>query len=374
MGPTRAILSTLLLAAGVLAAQTGGRSARGTVAALKPEQGAFDLRLDSGGAETVTLSANTVLQRVAPGEKDLRNARPMQATDLAVGDRVLVTWVEGLEEARRVVVMGADEIARKREQERMDWLKRGVAGVVDAVRTDTIVLKARSLGGEKTFTVHVRPETVFRRYKPDSVKFADALASRLSEVRKGDQLRARGVKSEDGTKVEAQEVVFGTFVTRAGTVTAVDAARGEVRLKDIDTGKPLVVRVGADTQVKRMPEFAARPGGMPGLGAMGGMRAGAPGGAPAGGAPDLSQMIERMPAARIEDLKPGETVVVSSTRGTAWDELTAILLLGNAARLVEMAAAQQQRQAGAMGMMSGGMGAGMNGGALGGLELPGMLP
>jgi len=368
----------MLLAAGILAAQTGARSARGTVAALKPEQAAFDLRLDSGGAETVTLSANTVLQRVAPGEKDLRNARPMQATELAVGDRVLVTWVEGLEEARRVVVMGADEIARKREQERQDWLKRGVAGVVDSVRGDTIVLKARSLGGEKTFTVHVRPETVFRRYKPDSVKFSDALASRLSEVRKGDQLRARGVKSGDGTAVEAEEVVFGTFVTRAGTVSAVDAARGEVRLKDIDTGKPLLVRISADTQMKRMPEFGARPGGTAGPGAMGGMRTGAPfgsaSGGPGAGAPDLSQMIERMPAGRIEDLKPGETVVVSSTRGEARDELTAILLLANASRLVEMAAAQQQRQAGAMGMQSGGLGAGINGGALGGFELPGMLP
>lgn len=340
------------------------------MSALKPEQAAFDLRLDSGGAETVALSANTVLQRVAPGEKDLRNARPMQATELAVGDRVLVTWVEGMEEARRVVVMGADEIARRREQERLDWLKRGVAGVVDAVRPDTVVLKARSFGGEKTLTVHVRPETVFRRYKPDSVKFADAQASRLSEVHKGDQLRARGVKSEDGLSVEAEEVVFGTFVTRAGTVVRVDAAQGEVRLKDIDTGKPLVVRVGADSQVKRMPEFAARPGGMAVPGAMGVMRAGGPG----AGAPDLNQMIERMPAARIEDLKPGETVVVSSTRGTARDEVTAILLLGNAARLVEMAAAQQQRQAAGMGMQGAGMGAGINGGSLGGFELPGMLP
>lgn len=375
-----AILIPVLLAAGALAAQPGARSARGTVAALKPEQAAFDLRLDGGGAETVTLSANTVLQRVAPGQQDLRHARPMLATELAVGDRVLVTWVEGMEEARRVVVMGADEIARKREQERIDWLKRGVAGVVESVRGDTIVLRARSFAGEKTFTVRVTPDTPFRRYKPDSVKFSDALASRLSEVRKGDQLRARGVKSGDGMTVEAEEVVFGTFVTRAGTVIHVDAARGEVRLKDVDTGKPLVVRVGPDSQVKRMPEFAAREGAAPGAaappgpGAMGGMRAGGPAGGPGAGAPDLSQMIERMPAARIEDLKPGETAVVSSTRGEARDELTAILLLGNAARLVEMAAAQQQRAAGGLGMQGAGSGAGMGGGALGGFELPGMLP
>jgi hypothetical protein len=366
----RAILGTLLLAAGMLPAQPGARSARGTVAALKPEQAAFDMRLDSGGMTTVLLSADTVLQRVAPGATDLRNARPMQAAELAVGDRVLVTWVEGMEEARRVVVMGADEIARRREQERLDWQKRGVAGVVDSVGQDTILLRARSFAGEKIYTVHVTPKTVFRRYKPDSVKFADALPSRLSEVKKGDQLRARGEKSADGMTVTAEEAVFGTFVTRAGTVIAIDAARGEIRLKDLDTGKPLLVRTGADTQVKRMPEFAARPGGLAGPAGAGGMRAGGPPAGP-GGAPDLNQMIERMPAARIEDLKPGETVVVSSTRGESRDVVTAILLLGNAGRLVEMAAAQQQRQAG---MRGGGLEAGMNGGALGGLELPGMLP
>jgi len=354
----------------MLPAQPGARSARGTVAALKPEQAAFDLRLDGGGGATVLLSTNTVLQRIAPGETDLRNARPMQAAELAVGDRVLVTWVEGMEEARRVVVMGADEIARRREQERLDWQKRGVAGVVDSVRQDTILLRARSFAGEKIYTVHVTPKTVFRRYKPDSVKFADALPSRLSEVKKGDQLRARGEKSADGMTVTAEEAVFGTFVTRAGTVIAVDAAHGEIRLKDIDTGKPLLVRTGADTQIKRMPEFASGPGGMPSRTGPGGMRAGGPPAGP-GGAPDLNQMIERMPAARIEDLKPGETVVVSSTRGESRDVVTAILLLGNAGRLVEMAAAQQQRQAG---MRGGGLEAGMNGGALGGLELPGMLP
>jgi hypothetical protein len=370
----RAILGTLLLAAGMLPAQPGARSARGTVAALKPEQAAFDLRLDGGGGATVLLSTNTVLQRIAPGETDLRNARPMQAAELAVGDRVLVTWVEGMEEARRVVVMGADEIARRREQERPDWQKRGVAGVVDSVRQDTILLRARSFSGEKIYTVHVTPKTVFRRYKPDSVKFADALPSSLSEVKKGDQLRARGEKSADGMTVTAEEAVFGTFTTRAGTVIAIDAARGEIRLKDLDTGKPLLVRTGADTQVKRMPEFAARPGGLAGPAGAGGMRAGGPPAATGAGAPDVNQMVGRMPAARIEDLKPGETVVVSSTRGESRDVVTAILLLGNAGRLVEMAAAQQQRQAGMQGMRGGGLEAGMNGGALGGLELPGMLP
>jgi hypothetical protein len=127
-----------------------------------------------------------------------------------------------------------------------------------------------------------------------------------------------------------------------------------------------------------MPDFQGRPGlmagppGGPGL--AGSMSPMGSLGAPGAGGPDLTQMIERMPAARLEDFRLGETVIVSSTRGEARDELTAIVMLGNAARLVEMAAAQQQRQGGLIGVQGGGMGAGMSGSALGGLELPGMLP
>lgn len=367
-------IGSILLLAGALWAQGGAsRSALGTITALKPELAAFDMQLDQGGLETVTLSEATVLQRVAPGAKDLKGAAPMKAAELAVGDRVLVSWTSGMEEARRVVVMGASEIAKKREAERQDWLRRGVAGVVDTVRDGEIILKARSFGGEKTYTVKVKPETVFRRYKPDSVKFSDAVLSKLSEVKKGDQLRARGVKSEDGTQVEAGEAVFGSFLTRAGTVVAVDAGKGELRLKDLDTGKALVVRASSDTQIKKMPPLPA--GGAPGGGGMRAVAAGAmAAGGPRNGGGDLAQMLERMPASKLSDIQPGEVVVVSSTKGMAKDEVTAIMLLGNASRLVEMAAAMAQRQSMASGLAGGGLPGGMSGGAMGGLELPGMLP
>jgi len=184
-------------------------------------------------------------------------------------------------------------------------------------------------------------------------------------VKKGDQLRGRGAKSQDGTRVDAEEIVFGSFLTKAGTVMAVDVERGEVTVKDLETGKSLGVRVTADSQVKRMPAMGGmRPGGM---------GPGGPGG-PVGGAPDLAQMLERMPAGKITDLKVGESVIASSTRGTAKDQITAIMLLGNAEMLIQMAsAASNSRTQGMGGMMSGGMG-GSGGGMMGGLELPGMIP
>ena len=112
------------------------------------------------------------------------------------------------------------------------------------------------MAGESQAVVTVTEKTSFKRYAPDSVKFADAKSSKLAEISVGDQVRARGVKSEDGLKVTAEDVVFGTFVTKAGTITAVNPETREITVKDLANNKPLAIRITADSQIKKMPEMA----------------------------------------------------------------------------------------------------------------------
>jgi len=165
-------------------------------------------------------------------------------------------------------------------------------------------------------------------------------------------------------------------------VTTINAESSELTIKDLETGKALTVRVTADSQLKRMPSFrgGTMDAGPPmGGGRPGGMRPGGPPGMGPGGSggtpPDVAQMLERMPAGKITDLKLGESVIASSTRGAAKDQITAIMLLGNAEMLIQMASAANSRQSGAGGMMGGGMGGGMGGsGTMGGLEMSAMLP
>jgi hypothetical protein len=197
----------------------------------------------------------------------------------------------------------------------------------------------------------------------------------------GDQLRARGEKSEDGLKVTAEEVVFGTFLVKAGTISAVHPESREFTIKELGSNKPFMVVLREDSQLKQMPAF---PAGMMG----GGARVGTPQGTPPGaggrvGSPqaagrggmmggppggfDINQMLERMPAAKLEDLRLGSTVVISSTKGAKNDQLTAIVVLSNADMLIEMASMMSGSNRGAMGMGIG-MG-GMTGGDLSGLGL-----
>jgi hypothetical protein len=88
----------------------------------------------------------------------------------------------------------------------------------------------------------------------------------------------------------------------------------------------------------------------------------------------MAQMIERMPAAKLEDLKPGEMIVVSSTKGAKSDEITAITLLSNADMLIRMATTAAPGGARPQGAAGGGPSLGGLSTGLDSLNLPGINP
>ena len=90
----------------------------------------------------------------------------------------------------------------------------------------TATISVTGFGGAKTIVVHTSKDTVIRRYAPDSMKFDDAKSSTLQEIQPGDQLRARGNRSADGTELTAEEIVTGNFRNVAGIVNSVDASAG----------------------------------------------------------------------------------------------------------------------------------------------------
>lgn len=392
-------------------AQTG-KSFVGTVTAFKPDT-VVEIKPDNVAASDVKITPDTLAQRVAPGETSLKNAAAANITDLQLGDRVLVTLDTDGKSARRIVIMSASEIRKRDDADREDWNARGIAGIVASVTGNTITLRTTAAQNAAPQTVTVTGQTKFRRYAPDSVRFADAKPSKQDEISVGDQLRARGEKSQDGKIVKADDVVFGTFVTTVGSVVAVDADKQQITIKDAANGNPVLISLTPDSRIKQMPAFAGfggatggppaggagrsggfpggpPPGGFPGGPGGGSFPGGPPNGGPAGagpsgapgGPPSLAQMVETMPAAKIDDVKAGQTIVVSSTRGATSGRVTAIMLLANAEMLVRMATAQAgaggaggRGGAPPAGMQQGGLPGGMDvGGMLGGFGFPGMGP
>jgi hypothetical protein len=373
----------------------------GAVSAVDTGANLVSIKTDAGDLYTISVSPETKLLRLAPAERDLSKAQSIQFAEIAVGDRVLaqgpVKEAEKTLAAVRVIDMSQADIAKKNQQEQADWRKRGTAGVVTLKdeAAGQISLRLPSMSGDgEVLKVAVTPKTVLKRYAPGSVKYADAKTSTLAELEKGDQIRVLGNKDDASGAIQAEQVLSGSFVNVAATVTSVDAAAGLIQANNIESGKPIIIKITAETNLRRMPQM----GGMPGAG--GGQRtAGTPGQTPAaqgggtaragaeqsapgaawsggpggaggqGGARrggDLSHFMEMMPKVGVDTLKPGETIVVASSKSTNPGEVTAITVLAGADFLVAMAQqrASQNGRAGA----SNGPSMGMN------LDVMSMVP
>src|SRR5262249_36625166 len=152
-----------------------------------------------------------------------------------------------------VVVMSKSDIAQKQASEKADWDKRGVIGIVTAASPTEIALSVRGPGGAKTLVVTPASNAVIRRYSPESIKFEDAKASKLDEIKTGDQVRARGDKSADGAKMTAEEIVSGSFRELAATIISIDTASNSMKVNDLATKKPVTVKLTTDSTLKKLP-------------------------------------------------------------------------------------------------------------------------
>lgn len=389
---TRAAWAALLLAgvsafgAGIASAAPDARQAAqaaavrpvGTIKAISGKT--ITLTSDAGAEVTVQVQDDARLLRIAPGEKDLKNAAPLNFEDLKAGDRILVRGAYGPDGktvlAASVIAMKQEDIASKQAREREEWQRQGVGGLVNKIDASngTITIVTNATGSAKDVAVHVTKQTVLRRYAPDSVKFDDAKIASIDQIKTGDQLRARGTRSADGTELAADEVVSGTFRNIAGTINAVDVAAGTITVTDLVAKKPVTVKVSKETQLRKLaPQMAqmiamrlkgagaesggangaASASGRPTVGGAGGGqgspqgrgqgsasgegRPAGPGAGPGGGGRggDMQQMLSRLPAATLADLQKGDAVMIVSTEGTENVAPTAITLLAGVEPILE---------------------------------------
>jgi hypothetical protein len=329
---------------------TGG-TAR-PVGAVKSVAGnVITLTTDGGSTVNILVQDSTRMVRLAPGQKDLKDATPLQLQDVHVGDRILARGKASDDgktvQASSIILMKESDVAAKQERDREDWQKRGVGGLVSKVDAGngTITLSTPALSQSKPVTIHISKNTIIRRYSPDSVKFDEAKLGTLDQINAGDQLRARGERSADGAELEADEVVSGTFRNVAGLVASTDAGNNTITVTDLLTKKPVTMRITADSQLRKLPpafaqriaqRLGANSDAAPGSSSSGGngpakadgrAASGNGEGSRPGGLPDFQQMLNRLPAATLADLQKGEAVMVVTTQGTASTQPTAITLL-----------------------------------------------
>ncbi len=341
----------------------------GTIKSIQADS--ITVTAESGGEITANLTASTKILRVPPGEKDLKNATALQPQDLQPGDRVLIRGpvstdtnnnVDGhpsvsVVTALAVIVMKQSDVAAKKQQDLEDWQKRGVDGVVTAMdpATGAITISPGRMGTNKNIAIHISQDTVLRRYAPGSVKFEEAkpapLSQFMAQIKVGDQLRARGTRSPEGSELNAEEIVSGSFPYIEGLIKAVDAAANTITVQDVISKTAVAVKVSADSQMWRLPPEMAqriaarlkagggsgdRAGGQAQTQNMGSGQGAAPGagggrgqngGFGGNGPPDLQRMLSHLPAIKVADLQKGDAVVILATAGANSEAPTAIKLV-----------------------------------------------
>ena len=311
----------LLASASVLTAQTSAPTAdpaitslsvTGIVTDLKPDTRQVIVKTAAGNSVTVTLSDRTTFMRIPPGEKTKDRFVPIAATDFGVGDSVFargrMTEDRKSMPALEFYVMSQTDIAQKRERERDEWKKRGVAGTVSSLNptTNEISIDTRTPQGPKPIVVAAGAQTQFRRYAPDSVRFSDAKPSSFAELKVGDQLRALGTKSDDGSRFTPEEIVAGSFQTIGGAITEINAEKQEIKINDLQSKQVVTVVVTKDSSLKK---FA--------------------------GTGDLQEMFEQLPTITLAELKPGDSILISSTKGADASRITAIAVVSGVEGLLK---------------------------------------
>ena len=78
-----------------------------------------------------------------------------------------------------------------------------------------------------------------------------------------------------------------------------------------------------------------------------------------GGGMNIQDMLERLPTIAIADVKVGDTIIVSSTKGADPTRLTAISVISGADTLLNMMAARQQAAGPSAPNPSAGLGSGI---------------
>ncbi|MBS1792622.1 MAG: hypothetical protein JSS81_02140 [Acidobacteria bacterium] len=260
-------LSTFILLFGLLAS---GAFAQTTAVKATPVSGevgsiAADklvLKTAAGDVEAA-LSDKTQYFRVPPENPSIKAAVASSLAEIGVGDKVVVMGILSDDKksmpAKSVYLMSKAAINERQQKSTADWRTRGTVGKVSKVdlMAKTITVSQRGFMGERLITVKPKADAEYFRYAPDSIEFAKAQKSRLAEIVLGDEIRILGNRNADGSEIEAEQIVTGSFQTSGGTIKSIDLAKNEVVITDSGTKKDVTIAISEISILKQFPQEMA---------------------------------------------------------------------------------------------------------------------
>src|SRR5215471_942828 len=311
----------------------------GELTSIHQKEGRMTVKTREGDIVAVLTNDNTMFARVPPGEESLEKSTKIALQDLEVGDRIYARGrldanmqsVQGQRViiAQQVIAISKADIEKMNEKEREEWRTRSIAGVVVAVSPAQreITLQTPGTRTSSKTSVSVPDDNHLLRYAPDSINFSDAKPGSFNDIAVGDQIRALGRASSDGTTFKAEKLVSGSFRTIGGTVIDVNRDTREVKVRAFGDKEALVVVVKKASAVRRTLPQVVPLMIQKGLGSGGSVQ---PHGAATPSVKDtsseLQELIEQLPRIEVGELKPGDVIAVSGSVGQDRSRITAITI------------------------------------------------
>ena len=325
------------------------------------------LKQTDGSTINLQITADSQFKRVQPENPGLKNAVASSLSEIGEGDKIVASGIMADDKkslpARSVYLMTKADIVKRASAESEEWQKRGVSGRVISLSSNTqeFTIKPPGIGAAQNIVISQKDGVSYRRYAPDSIKYEESKPSSFADLKVGDQIRALGDKGGDGTTFKAEKVLSGAFKTVGGTITAIDTAKNEITIKELQTNKIITIAVNQNSSLKQFPEQMAAMMAMRMSGMGGGVQPPAGGGAPSGNAGamrppqqpgsqtsggqgeggrngmgggrgmgggfNVNDMYDRFPNISLADLKVGDSIAASSSSGADAAKLTAIKLI-----------------------------------------------
>ncbi|HEX8097213.1 MAG TPA: hypothetical protein VF507_04225, partial [Pyrinomonadaceae bacterium] len=188
-------------AAGQDAAQPGAQAATsrvvGEVTAVDAAAKQLTVKTDAGKSVVISTDAKTALLRLPPGATTSDKAARITLGEIGVGDKLFARGAlsadGGSIAARQLVVTSQSAAAQQAPP--------GLIGRITAVSAgkNEITVESRTRDDSRQVLVTPASGARFLRYAPDSFNSADATQVALTDLKVGDQIRARGEMSADKT-------------------------------------------------------------------------------------------------------------------------------------------------------------------------------
>jgi hypothetical protein len=294
----------------------------GKISLISSDAKQLQILTSSGQNIVVLVDDRSELKRVPAGETNLQNAVKIAFSDISLEDNAFVrglTAGNSRIEARQIVIVSSADAAKRKQQKADEWKKRGVAGIVknvdESANQITIELKGE---GSKRLEIFANTRTVFQHYRENAVNMDDYGPGGMDKIRTGDQVRALGTKTPDGSRYDAEEIFSGSFRTVNGKVKSINLESSELTLVDSKTDRAITVRVTGDSRLIRLTsESIAKNSGKSGA-------------AESSGRPSvisISAMLENSPRIALADIRENEILVIATASDPDLGKINALTVI-----------------------------------------------